>query len=155
MSKSLEVNQLIERISDKYDGLVTAKNWGETGLFYNPANKLAKGVYFLTFKEKDGPNDKSSNIDREGVYRLNLGISKDTFTKLFCSLPARPPAGDVVKMVKNYDFATLDKIMPHPVYAWFAWVCVLNPTEKTYSQLEPLIAEGYQLTLARYAKKKL
>ena len=53
-------------------------NWGEMGVFYNPGKKLPKGIYILTFKEKDGPNDKASNVDRKGVFRLNLGISKTT-----------------------------------------------------------------------------
>jgi uncharacterized protein DUF6194 len=38
-------------------------------------------------KEKDGPNDKASNVDREGVYRLNPGISKTTFIEFFGFIP--------------------------------------------------------------------
>lgn len=149
MSQSVTVEQMIERITRRYDGLVVAQNWGETGLFYNPDNRLPKGVYFLTFKEKDGPNDKSSNINRDGVYRINLGIEKATFTQLFGALPARPSAGGVVDMA--YDFAMVDKIMPHPVYAWFAWVVLLSPSEESYKQLVPLIEEGYKIAVRRYA----
>ena len=76
-------NEIIERVQEKFDGLVLNENWGEVGLFYNPTYKLSKGIYLLTFKEKDGANDKASNVNREGVFRLNLGISKETFIKRF------------------------------------------------------------------------
>ena len=40
---------------------------------------FAKGAYVLTFKEKDGANDSSSNLSLGNRYRLNLKISKETF----------------------------------------------------------------------------
>jgi predicted DNA-binding protein (MmcQ/YjbR family) len=52
-----------------------------------------------------------------------------------------------------YDFSKLDKIMPHPVYGWMSWICVINPSSSTYEKLEPLIDEGYQLALKKYKKK--
>ncbi len=30
-----------------------------------------------------------------------------------------------------YDFSAKDIIMPHPVYAWMGWICMLNPSEQT------------------------
>ena len=54
-------------------------SWGEKGIFYNPNHVLKRGVYILTIKEKDGDNDNGSNLDRENVYRVNLGIRKKTF----------------------------------------------------------------------------
>jgi hypothetical protein len=37
---------------------------------------LPKGIYFATIKEKDGPNDKASELNRANVYRLSTGVSK-------------------------------------------------------------------------------
>jgi hypothetical protein len=51
--------------------------------FYNPDNSLPKGIYFATIKESDGPNDKASNLDREGVFRLSIGIGKKNYQSLF------------------------------------------------------------------------
>ncbi len=144
-------NDIIERVQEKFDGLVLNKNWGEVGLFYNPENKLSKGVYLLTFKEKDGLNDKASNTDRNGVFRLNIGISKDTFFRLFGERPKRPKAGQIIDMC--YDFSELNKIMPHPIYGWMSWICILNPTKETFNKLFPLIEEGYHLALKKYEKK--
>ena len=57
--------------------------WGEVSYFYNPGHRLKRGTYFTTIKQKDGKNDKGSQIDREGVWRLNIGVSKPVFKRLF------------------------------------------------------------------------
>jgi len=106
-------DEIIEEVQNNFNGLVKNKNWGEVGLFYNPENKLSKGIYLLTFKEKDGANDKSSNTDRNGVFRMNIGISKETFIELFGERPKRPKAGQIIDM--PYDFSEFNKIMPHPI----------------------------------------
>jgi len=147
-------NDIIEEILDRYSGLTVNQNWGETGIFYNPQMLLTKGIYLLTFKEKDGKNDQSSNLDRsEDLFRLNLGISKQSFIKLFGNIPSRPSAGNVVEM--DYDFSEINKIMPHPIYSWMAWACVISPSRDTFNSLLPLIDEGYQMCLKKYAKKKI
>ena len=55
------------------EGVVLRESWGERGIYYNPGETLPRGVYILTIKEKDGENDRASQLDREGVYRVNLG----------------------------------------------------------------------------------
>lgn len=147
MSKEDIINEVMER----FEGLVVNKNWGEPGLFYNPDHLLAKGVYLLTFKEKDGPNDNASNTNRDGVFRLNIGISKETFVNLYGQRPARPKAGKIIDM--SFDFTELNKIMPHPVYGWMSWIGVLNPDKNTFEKLLPFIEEGYRLAKDKYKKK--
>ena len=89
----MQAHQIFDYCLQNLEGAVLTKNWGESGIFYNPDNTLKKGIYILTIKEKDGENDKASNISREGVYRLNLGVRKDTFIKMFSQIPKRPAAG--------------------------------------------------------------
>lgn len=150
--KILTIDEIIQIITNQYSGLVVNTNWGEIGLFYNPEHKLKKGVYLLTFKQKDGDNDKSSNLNiSPDLYRLNLGISRETFIKLFGCIPNRPQAGKVIDM--NYDFTSKNIIMPHPVYGWMSWICVINPTNSTLKTILPLIDEGYQLCLQKYNKR--
>ena len=147
----LKIEEIIDYTTSNYEGVVEDRNWGERGLFYNPEGKLPKGIYILTFKEKDGPNDKASNVNRTGVYRLNLGISKQTFKDLFGEIPKRPLAGQIVDT--GHDFEILDEIMPHPVYGWMSWIGVLNPSNTTFNKLKPLIDEGIELAKIKYAKK--
>ncbi len=147
----MNIEDIIARIQHTYPGLVEIQSWGETGLFYNPEGILKRGIYFLTLKEHDGANDTASALNRNGVYRLNLGISKTSFYTLFGEQPKRPAAGGVVAM--DYDFTTLDTILPHPVYGWMSWISVLNPSLETFSKLEPLLEEGYQLAIKKYKKR--
>lgn len=100
---------------DRLTGTVPIDSYGERALYYNPGHKLNRGVYILTIKEKDSPNDKNSRLDSEKVYRLNIGIRKSTFLKLFGVLPNRPGKGETVGM--DVDFSLPDRILPHPVYA--------------------------------------
>ncbi|MBP7979872.1 MAG: hypothetical protein KAZ04_05245, partial [Sebaldella sp.] len=68
-------------------GTVLIETWGEKAVFYNPGNILKKGVYVLTIKEKDGENDKASGLDRKDIFRVNLGLRKEAFIKLFGEIP--------------------------------------------------------------------
>ena len=145
------IEEVIDYVVSEYDGVVVAENWGERGLFYNPGGTLPKGVYILTFKEKDGPNDKASNVNRPGVYRLNLGLSKSTFKAMFNEIPKRPAAGRIIDTGHRFD--DLDTVMPHPVYGWSAWVCVLNPSRSTFEALKPLIREGFDMAKTKFMKR--
>ena len=138
---------------DTLDGVIEVNSWGERGIFYNPGNVLKRGVYVLTVKEKDGENDRASRLDREGMWRLNIGVRKSTFLSLFGELPARPKKGGVVDML--FDFSAVDIVMPHPVYAWMGWICVLNPSAETVERIKPLIQESYEYAKEKFRKRKI
>ena len=131
--------------------VVLVESWGEQGVFYNPDHALKRGVYVLTIKEKDGANDKGSMLNRDNVYRVNVGIRKSTFIKRFGYIPQRPPAGEIIKM--DFDFTSLDTILPHPVYAWMGWICVLNPSVQTFEECKLLIQESYEFAKEKINKK--
>lgn len=77
----MKPEEIIEYCKKNLQDVCIVKSWGETGVFYNPQNKFKRGVYVLTIKEKDGDNDKASNLDRPDIYRLNIGVSKNTFLR--------------------------------------------------------------------------
>lgn len=131
--------------------VVLVESWGEKGIFYNPNGELKRGVYVLTIKEKDGDHDKSSMLNRKHVYRVNIGLRKHTFIKRFGSIPQRPSAGKIVRM--DYDFTAFDTILPHPVYAWMGWVCVLNPSDETFKDLVMMIQESYEFAQEKFSKR--
>ena len=81
--------------------------------------------------------DNASDLSRPGVFRLNIGVSKATFSGLFGPDDAEP------------DYTALDTVMPHPVYAAQSWVCVLDPSEATVETLRPLLAEAHQRAVER------
>lgn len=149
--RPVSIDDIIAYAQNTYPGVVARTNWGERALFYDPDGRLPLGVYVLSFKEQDGPHDKVSKLNREGVYRLNLGVTRETYTDLFGPIPARPRAGMIID--SGHDFSTLDTIMPHPVYGWMAWICVLCPSRATFERLKPLIRQGVALAEEKYSKK--
>jgi hypothetical protein len=50
---------------------------------------LPKGIYFATIKEKDGPNDKASELNRAKFTGLVQVFQKPAYEKLFGKKPAR------------------------------------------------------------------
>ena len=146
-------DEILQYCLKNLKGTVLVESWGEKGIFYNPDGKLKRGIYILTVKEKDGENDKSSDLNRDDIYRVNLGIHKETFTEMFSALPKRPEKGGIVDM--SYDFTVINQIIPHPVYAWMGWICILNPSKVAFEQLKPLIGEAYEFAQEKYRKKKI
>lgn len=152
MEKAISPNDILSYCLSSLEDTVLVESWGEKGIFYNPKGILKRGVYVLTIKEKDGDNDKASLLNRDNVYRVNVGLRKQTFIEHFRYIPERPSAGNIVKM--DYDFTILDTIIPHPVYAWMSWICVLNPSHKTFEELKIMIRESYEFAKEKFAKRK-
>ena len=124
--------------------------WGDTFFIYDPHRNLEpqRRFPFATIVTKDyGDFDHASNLNRPGVFRLNIGISKDTYRSLFGPQPSPANIGNT-----KHDFAALDTIMPHPVYAPQSWICVLNPSDTTFQAVQPLLAEAYDLAVARFTR---
>jgi hypothetical protein len=105
---------------------------------------------FATIVTKDyGEFDNLSQLDRPGLYRLNIGVSRETFQALFGYLPGKENMKSAV-----YDYAALDYLMPHPVYAPQSFVCVLNPSPETFETVKPLLAEAWSIVEARHGKQQ-
>jgi len=131
------------QVASKEDGSPEIA-WGDTFFIYDPDRNLegTKRFPFATIVIKDyGDFDNRSNLDRPGVFRLNIGLSKKTYDSLF------PAGGD-------HDFTALDKLMPHPVYGINHWVSVLNPTGATFESLHPLLAEAYEIAVRRIKRRR-
>lgn len=113
--------------------------WGDSFFIYDPNRDLDEPhrFPFATIVTQDyGGFDELSDLDRPGVFRLNIGVSKETYASLF------PGDGE-------HDFAALDRLMPHPVYGRNHFVCVLNPSEATFESVKPLLTEAHQIAIRR------
>jgi Family of unknown function (DUF6194) len=112
---------------------------GDTFFIYDPERNLPdrQQLPFATIVTKNyGEFDAASDLDRENVYRLNIGIGRETIGSLF-------------RDGESPDFAALDHLVPHPVYRAQNWVCVLNPSASTFERLKPLLSEAYEIAVAR------
>lgn len=147
----MDVVSITDYIESTFAGTHIVAAWGETSFFYNPDRTLPRGIYFATLKEKDGQNDRASNLNRSDIFRLNVGISKLKYRSLFGQQPSRPQAGGVVDT--GHDFTALDQIIPHPVYGWMSWVSVLNPSAATFEAVKPLLMEAYGVAVSKYRER--
>ena len=143
--------EIIEQLVNRFDGVTPKSSWGETSLFYNPGGALPNGVYFCTIKEKDGENDKSSKLDRDGVFRLSIGVGNQVYEQHFGARPPKPSKGGIVNT--GHDFTLVDELMPHPIYGWMAWMQVLSPKINTFDSILPLIAEAHSNAVKKFNKK--
>lgn len=104
---------------------------------------------FFSLDEKQWPNFATvvwtdehddgapSKLSRPGVYRLNIGVGKETFQRL---------VGDMTEP----DYAAFDRILPHPVYAKQHWISILNPSELNLREtVIPLLTEAHDRLAAQ------
>ncbi len=153
----MDQDAIIQYVTDTFTGLDVLRptdgpGSGDTFFFYDPQHDLdpSRRMPFATIVTKDyGEFDNSSQLNRPDVFRLNIGVSRDTFRALFGSAPGE----DSVESA-DYDFAALDQLMPHPVYAPQLFVCVLNPSAETFEAVKPLLAEAYAIAARRYASTR-
>jgi hypothetical protein len=113
--------------------------WGDTFFIYDPGRDLPekRRFPFATIVTQDyGEFDNASQLDRAGVFRLNIGVSKETYAALFGN-------------EAQHDFSALDRLMPHPVYGRNHFVCVLNPSDATFESVKPLVVEAYEIAVKR------
>ena len=151
MKSTVSPEGIIETLLDRYPGTVAVDAWGETSVFYNPGRVLPRGVYFATVKQKDGENDKASELDRKGIFRFNLGTSKPLYIERFGLPPSRPGKGQAIE--GPWDFTRVDELTPHPVYGWMSWVAVLNPSEQTLADMDVLTEAAFEKARMSFEKK--
>jgi hypothetical protein len=136
----MDKSAVAEYITQTFPDVETTYAYGYDMFFYKSDRKLS----FATLIDSDYEYDRVSNLDRPGVFRLNLGVSKQTFEALF---------GKAEVNVTDYDFTALDVIMPHPEYAAYHFICVLAPGEETFGRIRPLLAEAHEIAARRYASQ--
>jgi hypothetical protein len=117
--------------------------WGDSFFFYDPdgITDPRRRLPYATIVVSDYPGfDEASDLNRDGVFRVNLWVSPDSFDRFV------PDEVDV-------DYAALDQIIPHPVYAKQSWLSVLNPGPATEATLRGLLVEAHDRARGRYQKR--
>jgi hypothetical protein len=154
----LDQEAILRYVTETFSGLdllqpTDGPGAGDTFIYYDPKRDLdpSRRHPFATIVTKDyGEYDNASRLDRPGVFRLNIGISRDTFHSLFGYFPGKSTTQNA-----SYDYAAFDTLMPHPVYAPQGFVCIVNPSEETFdTQVKPLLAEAYSIVVTRYEKRQ-
>lgn len=135
----MTADQIIHYITQTFPNVETADNFGFKFFFFGTDHMRP----FATLATADSEYNRYSKLDRPGVFRLNIGIRKDTFQELFGTAPIN---------AANYDYSQLDRIMPHPEYAAQFFICVVSPGDATLPTVQKLLAEAYNLAVRRNAR---
>jgi hypothetical protein len=106
--------------------------------------------FFSLDPEKHWPNfatlvttdehDDASDLNRLGVFRLNIGVDRPTFER-------------IAKANPEPDYTAFDRLLPHPVYAKQLWISILNPSDETFAEaVVPLLALAHDRLAAARAR---
>ena len=124
--------------------------WGDTFFSYDPGDPDAAGspFPFATIVTQDYAGfDTASGLDRDGVFRLNLAVGRDTFRDLL----GYPPGAHRQRHA-HIDYRATDELLPHPIYAAQAWVSILNPGPRTAARARALLAHAHGRARARQGR---
>jgi hypothetical protein len=138
-------------ILDNFADVRSASVYGDVFFFYNPAPEGPNEIYFATLKVSDNDFDQASGLNRMGAFRLNMGVRRSTFVRLFGSMQAVARANEE----GVYDYSAVNELLPHPLYAGAAWVCILNPSRATFDErVAPLLGEAYERAVWQYEHRR-
>lgn len=149
-SVSVDAAEIARYITETFEGVDTVEAAGDSFFFYDPGRTLRpdRRMPFATLVTSDA-HDQVSDLNRPGVYRLNIGVAKETYRSLFGAPPASFAAAD------GYDYAAVNQMLPHPVYGFMSWVCVLNPSPETFqTTVQAYLAEAHAQAASRFARRQ-
>lgn len=120
--------------------------WGDSFFFYDPDGTADRRIPFTTIVTKDYDGfDMLSKLNRPGLFRLNVAVGRERFEELL----GYPPAEHEPRSA-SVDYAALDEVIPHPVYAAQGWVSILCPGPNTSEEARSLITSAQQRAMARH-----
>jgi hypothetical protein len=93
--------------------------------------------------------DTSSDLHRPEAFRLNIAVGRTSFEELV----GYPPAAHA-EHGAGFDYAALDRLLPHPVYAPQGWVSILNPGDATGAQVRTLLVQAHARAVERHRRRR-
>src|SRR5829696_552645 len=146
----MDANEMKRYICAAFDGVKAVGASGDTFFMYDPDGDLPAERQFPFVTIVTGDHyDAVSSLNRPGAYRLNIGLTKATYAASFGAAPRQRDADGVLDT--GFDYAAVDTITPHPIYASQHWVSVVNPGEVTLETVRTLLAEAHGFAARKYA----
>lgn len=148
--EGMDASEMKRYICETFDGVRVLYGVGDTFFLYDPRGDLPaeRQLPFATIVTGDH-YDSVSDLDRPGAYRLNIGLTKATYTASFGAAPRQLRADGVLDT--GFDYAAVDVVMPHPTYASQHWVCVVNPGAATLQTVRTMLGEAHAFAARKYA----
>jgi hypothetical protein len=113
----MDAAEIVACICETFPDVETteAYTYTYTFFFYGAERMLP----FATLATADNEHDRVSDLDRDGAYRLNIGVSRETYRSLLGD--DKPRLGSDGVIDGDHDFTLRDRILPHPHYAPQSW----------------------------------
>jgi len=144
---------MTRHICETFDGVNLLEAFDDGFFIYDPHRDLPpeRQMPFATIVTGDH-YDSVSRLDEPGTYRLNIGLTKATYTTMFGRAPTdRDERG---AWMTGLDYAARDVVMPHPEYASQYWVCVVNPSAGSLKAVHELLVEAHAYAARKYANQQ-
>ncbi|MFI6783005.1 DUF6194 family protein [Micromonospora sp. NPDC050276] len=118
--------------------------WGDRFFYVGPDRRQP----FATIVEHDVPGfDEAAQLDRPGVFRLNLDLGRAEFERLF----GFPPKA-FEEHRHEFDFARLDTLVPHPGYALYGFGSIVMPGPQLLPEIDRLLAIAHGRAVDRHER---
>ena len=146
----MNADELTDYISSTFAGTRVLEASGDNFFLYDPDGDLPpqRQLPFATIVTSDN-YDQVSELSRPGVYRLNIGLTKATYTAMFGAVPTERDEHGVFGT--GFDYVQQDLVMPHPHYASQHWVCVVSPIESTLDAVRSMLVEAHGFAARKHA----
>src|SRR3989442_1427612 len=104
-------DSLADYISNELEGVDVLADKDDRYFYYDPRREIPhdRRMPFATLMTTDA-YDSASNLSRPGVFRLNIGIAKETYRSLFG--PPPKPAADWGVVETGHDYSVLGQVIP-------------------------------------------
>lgn len=129
-----DLDEMLQLIRDAFPDAVVARI--ESAAFFSLDEKHWPNFATIVWTDEHDMG-APSKLARAGVYRVNVGVDKETYRRLVGSMT-------------DPDHAAFDRFVPHPVYAKQRWISIVNPSYQTVREsLMSLITAGHDRLAAR------
>ncbi|WP_328348182.1 DUF6194 family protein [Micromonospora sp. NBC_00421] len=119
-------------------------SWGDRFFYVGPDRRQP----FASIVAHDVPGfDEASQLDRPGVFRLNLDLGRAEFERVF----GFPPKA-FEEHRHAFDFARLDTLVPHPGYARYGFGSIVMPGPQLLPEIDRLLATAYARAVDRHER---
>ncbi|WP_436495913.1 DUF6194 family protein [Actinokineospora sp. HUAS TT18] len=147
----MNIQDWADHITTTYDGINVLHNGDDLFFLYDPDRDLPpeRQNPFVTIVTGNS-YDTVSDLSEPGAYRLNIGLTKATYTSMFGAVPTVRDENGILDT--GVDPALRDQLMPHPVYASQHWVSVITP-ESTLDAVRELVAEAYEFAARKHGNR--
>jgi hypothetical protein len=132
-----EIVDAVSRLGEVEDLIGDANHF----FYYRPPDGQTDYRFPFATLMTNNVNDDASDLHGPERTRLNIGVGRQEFERLF-------PDGE-----QGADYLAVDTLMPHPQYGRQFWIGVITPSPETWTRIEPYLRKSHADAQRRHERK--